>query len=960
MANSTEGFRNRQSKSWRGQDCRGMDFSGRDLGNVDFTDAILDGVDFSGADLRGAIFRRSSLIGANLANIRAGVAENKATSIAYFFSFLTVLTGLMIGLIGSSLTGLLTDRSPIFSSYREIAFWIPWSTVAGLIAIGCSAIYGYTLLWKNPVIAILSSVLYLIAIEIILPWMFVYACLPSARSCESLETKMAVNSSARSAWALVGDMKMIVEGSAMTAVLQIMLANVCLSVFRSILKSDRKTIISLFIGIAASLISMFTAQAPLDIIPGTIIISAAIIYLGWEIGNRINLQHPDYRYLDRAITYISTYYGTCFDRANLTDATLEAANLKNANLSRANLTRTNFYNSQHLQSAKRDRTILVDPLVCELSVTHQGRNRTYANCNLQGAYLVESDLQNADLTRANLNDADLSHARLDNANLTRILALNTNLTRVNLTGACIADWSIDRTTDLTDIHCDYIYLKSPTEERTPASGSFNPGGFTRLFQEVWNTVDLIFDRGIDWLTFSRAWQQIQIEYAGDILEVNSIERKGEGTIVVKVEVPRILDKGRFHQDFDRYYQLGLATATDRYRSELEGKDREITIYREQQANLQSLLQSLVKPAVITGNTERVVFLKLADRDLHGEIDVRVEIADRGATPRAATIGKLTNLDEVLRAYTTWQTSYDSYIEGTHSRIDIARDRPTNLSDRSVIRDCQIAAQNLKQQLNTCLDRSEFKPIKELMLQELHPSQSIQIIIQTDDLQIRQLPWQLWNLLEIFRQAEITFASHTYQARERDRSPRQPLQVLAIFGNSEGIDLTVDRQLLTTLPNANVELLISPSRQILNDKIWSKAWDIIFFAGHSSSDRNLEHGYIELNPQERASIAELKYAFQKAIDRGLKLVMLNSCDGWGLATELIDLQLAQAIFMREPIPDLVAQQFLRHFLTAFTNGLPLYLAVREAREKLQGLEDRYPCATWLPVICQNPSNISAEL
>jgi hypothetical protein len=35
-------------------------------------------------------------------------------------------------------------------------------------------------------------------------------------------------------------------------------------------------------------------------------------------------------------------------------------------------------------------------------------------------------------------------------------------------------------------------------------------------------------------------------------------------------------------------------------------------------------------------------------------------------------------------------------------------------------------------------------------------------------------------------------------------------------------------------------------------------------------------------------------------------------------------------------------------------------VREAREKLQGLEDRYPCATWLPVICQNPSNISAEL
>ncbi len=61
-----------------------------------------------------------------------------------------------------------------------------------------------------------------------------------------------------------------------------------------------------------------------------------------------------------------------------------------------------------------------------------------------------------------------------------------------------------------------------------------------------------------------------------------------------------------------------------------------------------------------------------------------------------------------------------------------------------------------------------------------------------------------------------------------------------------------------------------------------------------------------------------------------------------------------IVMQKSIPDLVAQEFLKHFLTAFGRGQSLYLAVREARERLQGMESDFPCATWLPVIFQNPA------
>ena len=75
---------------------------------------------------------------------------------------------------------------------------------------------------------------------------------------------------------------------------------------------------------------------------------------------------------------------------------------------------------------------------------------------------------------------------------------------------------------------------------------------------------------------------------------------------------------------------------------------------------------------------------------------------------------------------------------------------------------------------------------------------------------------------------------------------------------------------------------------------------------------------------------------------------------GLAQDLEDLDIPQVIVMREGVPDFVAQEFLRHFLTEFSRGQTLYTAVRYARERLQGLEDEYPCASWLPVICQNPA------
>jgi CHASE2 domain-containing sensor protein len=111
--------------------------------------------------------------------------------------------------------------------------------------------------------------------------------------------------------------------------------------------------------------------------------------------------------------------------------------------------------------------------------------------------------------------------------------------------------------------------------------------------------------------------------------------------------------------------------------------------------------------------------------------------------------------------------------------------------------------------------------------------------------------------------------------------------------------------------------------------------------------------------ESLTIDQLKYGLRNAIHQGLKLAIFNSCDGLGLARDLSDLHLPQVIVMREPIPDRVAQRFLKQFLTAFSSGTSLYQSVRQAREQLQAIEPEFPCATWLPVICQNPAEVPPQ-
>jgi CHASE2 domain-containing sensor protein len=233
-----------------------------------------------------------------------------------------------------------------------------------------------------------------------------------------------------------------------------------------------------------------------------------------------------------------------------------------------------------------------------------------------------------------------------------------------------------------------------------------------------------------------------------------------------------------------------------------------------------------------------------------------------------------------------------------------------------------------------------------------PSDEIRLIVQTENIWLRKLPWHLWDLCDRYPKIEIALSAPVFQLIKQEEPPHTKVRILAILGNSIGINTQADRLLIEQLPDAEISFLVEPQRQELNEELWKQGWDILFFAGHSSSQSNGETGRIYLNQTDSLTIAQLRFALKKAVERGLKIAIFNSCDGLGLAGDLADLQIPQIIVMREPVPDRVSQQFLKYFLAAFADGESFYLAVREAREKLQGLEDQFPCASWLPIIFQN--------
>ncbi|MEL6453297.1 MAG: CHASE2 domain-containing protein [Cyanobacteria bacterium J06623_5] len=297
----------------------------------------------------------------------------------------------------------------------------------------------------------------------------------------------------------------------------------------------------------------------------------------------------------------------------------------------------------------------------------------------------------------------------------------------------------------------------------------------------------------------------------------------------------------------------------------------------------------------------------------------------------------------------WQSLYYARNQDLSLRIHLLQREGLRYSES----DFKTLCADLAAELNDWLNSPAFLPIDRVLRSELARMGNAQIILETSDSQLRKLPWHLWQLLEEYSQAELTFSASDWQPLPNRHSASSQARILATFGHSNGLDLAADLSALSELPGAELSALESPSLSKLHEQLWQpQGWDVFFFAGHSRTQG--ETGVVDLNDSERLTIEQIRHALSKAIENGLKIAIFNSCDGLGLAQQLCDLQIPYIVVMREPVPDYVAQKFLKYLLMAFAAGAPFHLAVREARQRLAGLDNESPCASWLPSIWQNPT------
>ncbi|MBE8968466.1 pentapeptide repeat-containing protein [Nostocales cyanobacterium LEGE 12452] len=281
--------------------------------------------------------------------------------------------------------------------------------------------------------------------------------------------------------------------------------------------------------------------------------------------------------------------GAILIRANLSNADLSGAGIEYCEFTESILDGTKFarveFNVDAIHLPKTD----YSPSYKFIFKFHLSKaNLSEADLtgyDLSEANLLAVNLRGANLINANLTHANLTKADLTEANLTRVQALSTNFTSASFTGSCLEDWNINSSTKLDGVICDHIYLRQGQQERRPSNGNFAPGEFTKLFQKSLETVDLIFRNGIDWDAFVYSFKKLEVENQGAQLDVQSIEKKGDGILVVRVAVAPNADKAKIHSEFIQSYEFAAKALEAQYQARLEDKD---TLISKQEAQINRL------------------------------------------------------------------------------------------------------------------------------------------------------------------------------------------------------------------------------------------------------------------------------------------------------------------------------------------------------------------------------------
>jgi hypothetical protein len=137
---------------------------------------------------------------------------------------------------------------------------------------------------------------------------------------------------------------------------------------------------------------------------------------------------------------------------------------------------------------------------------------------------------------------------------------------------------------------------------------------------------------------------------------------------------------------------------------------------------------------------KLVVLKLDDNLIKG-VRVSLEIGAEGDRPAVEIQAFLPPKPEIAEHYDRWQSTYRSLGDFRIKPIEIS----ISGSRAQQLAKCRLLREQLSQQINSWLNSEAFRELKETLLEQLMPSDTIRFLIKTDDIDLRRLPWYCWDI-----------------------------------------------------------------------------------------------------------------------------------------------------------------------------------------------------------------------
>ena len=225
---------------------------------------------------------------------------------------------------------------------------------------------------------------------------------------------------------------------------------------------------------------------------------------------------------------------------------------------------------------------------------------------------------------------------------------------------------------------------------------------------------------------------------------------------------------------------------------------------------------------------KLVVLNIDEGSFEQGFSVRLGIGEDGRIHFRSRVN-LPPAPEIPRLYKEWQDKYRDLGDNSENRqIDIPSTQVTRVS---IIEDESEARNKFEDYLCRWFSQLSWRELRVCIEERTQPDDFIRVIIDTNNIYLKKLPWHLWQLFHNRSHAEFALSANYAPPTE---PLKRPVKILAIFGGSQGLDLTSDKELIATLNRrgAKVTWLEQPQKQKLNESLWNQHWDILFFAGHN--------------------------------------------------------------------------------------------------------------------------------